>query len=118
MYINRMHASFSYLRENCAEGPLFDGYLSAGGNASIAPINNAHKLVFAGKGLRAGVAGCPEPFLCVNTDGETNGAFWYGDFDEPDFKFRTWQLAGTSHDTRYSLLEYYGVDFFILLCWL
>lgn len=110
MYINRMHVSFSYRPENCSEGPLFDGYLSAGGNASIAPISNTQRLIFAGKGLRSSVTGCPEPFMYINTDGETNGAFWYGDFDEPDFKFRTWQLAGTSHDTRYSLLEYYGKE--------
>lgn len=110
-YINRMHATFSYRPENCEGGPLFDGYFSAGGFTSLAPINNAHAFPIAHDGrITGGVVGVPEPFMFINTDSETYDAFWYGDFDEPCFKFRTWQLTGTSHDSKYTLLDYYGEE--------
>jgi hypothetical protein len=54
--------------------------------------------------------GAQEPFIAINTESENRSSFWYGDFDEPNFKFRTWQIAGSSHDTKYNLLDYYGED--------
>jgi hypothetical protein len=54
--------------------------------------------------------GAPDPFMAVNTESENRGAFWYGDFDEPNFKSRTWQIPGSSHDSKYNLVVYYGEE--------
>lgn len=110
-YINRMVRSFSYLPENCEKGPLFDGYLNAGGGDALAPINAYVGADFGRGGYpKGGVMGAREPFIAINTESENRSSFWYGDFDEPFFKFRTWQIAGSSHDTKYNLLDYYGEE--------
>jgi hypothetical protein len=91
--------------------PLFDGYLSAGSGTGVAPINawEPGMGMFNRDKLPAGsMMGAKEPVIAVNTESENRMTNWYGDFDEPRFKFRTYQIAGSSHDTKYNLLDYYG----------
>lgn len=107
-YVNRFITSFAYDdRFRKGGAPFFDGYVAAGGAAWLAPLNN-EQIIDNGKELHSGVAGAREPLMIINTESENTSAFWYGDFDEPEFKARTWQLAGTSHDSQYTLLDYYG----------
>jgi hypothetical protein len=105
-YIARMLKTFYF-----PGAPLFDGYLSAGSGAGTAPINayEGGLDMFSRDKLPAGsMMGAREPVIAVNTESENRMTNWYGDFDDPAFKFRTYQIAGSSHDTRYNLLDYYG----------
>lgn len=108
-YIARILHSFSYLPENAVEGPLFDGYLLAGSGATDAPLNAySSAFRFARGGIPQGsILGGKEPVIAVNTESENRFTYWYGDFDQPDFKFRTWQIPASSHDSHYNLIEYY-----------
>ncbi len=108
-YIARILHSFAYLPEIEKDGKLFDGYLLAGCGASDAPMNAySSAFVFGQKGIPQGsILGGKEPVIAVNTESENRYAYWHGDFDEPEFKFRTWQIPASSHDTKYNLLEYY-----------
>ncbi len=107
-YVCRYVRSFAPLEKE----PLFDGYYNGGGIGigRLAPINNAHPSNMGNTEPHSDILGTPQPFMAVNTESENCRAFWYGDFDEPDFKFRTWQIAGTSHDSKYNLVDYYGEE--------
>lgn len=112
-YIARILHSFAYQPEVLKDGPLFDGYLTGGGTANDAPMNAYSSLMRFGQrgGIPQGsVLGAREPFMAVNTESENKLAYWYGDFDEPDFKFRTWQIPASSHDSIYNMEEYYEGD--------
>ena len=110
-YVVRYVSSFAYRRENLTAGPLFDGYLNGGGGVWYAALDNLQKVSMGDPGLQpGGVFGAREPFIAVNTEMENRIAFWYGDFDEPDFKLRTWQISGSSHNSKYNLLDYYGPE--------
>jgi hypothetical protein len=105
-YIARVLKTFYF-----PDTPLFDGYLSAGSGAGAAPINayEGGLDMFGRNKLPPGsMMGAREPVIAVNTESENRMANWYGDFDDPCFKFRTYQIAGSSHDTKYNLLDYYG----------
>jgi len=100
-YITRMVKSFP---------GNFDGYLAAGCGAGLAPINAYEPPAepFFSRGVpKGGVMGAPEPYININTESENRPSNWLGDFDQPDFKFRTYQIPGSSHDSHYSLIEYY-----------
>lgn len=93
--------------------PVYAGYLSAGGGCVPMGLNAYEAQVppFLCDGMPAGsMMGAAEPVIAVNTESENRLAFWYGDFDEPRFKFRTYQIPGSSHDSKYNLFEYYGAD--------
>ena len=109
-YVARILHSFAYQPEIEADGPLFDGYLLAGCGAFDAPMNAySSAFRFGQKGIPQGsILGGKEPVIAINTESENKYAFWYGDFDEPEFKFRTWQIPASSHDTDYNLMEYYA----------
>ena len=101
-YIARMIRSFH-------DKVRFDGYLLAGSGPQCAPMNAYCPQDRNRSGLPAGsILGAPEPVIAINTESENRHTFWYGDFDEPQFKFRTYQIAASSHDTKYNLLDYYG----------
>lgn len=63
-------------------------------------------MIWGGKPRSSLLCSCV-PVIAVNTESENRGTFWYGDFDEPNCKFRTWQIPCSSHDTEYSLITYY-----------
>ncbi|MBQ6221057.1 MAG: hypothetical protein IJJ44_00380 [Solobacterium sp.] len=103
-YVNRIVRCFAK-RENAC---LFDGYYNGGGSAGLAPLSNSQPFRLGAGEPQSSINGAPQPFIAVNTESENRGSYWYGDFDEPDFKFRTWQIAGSSHDSKYNLVDYYG----------
>jgi len=109
-YLARMINTFAYKPENCANGPLFDGYLNTGSGAGNKAINSyaaGGRFGFGGRPSGASLLCAKEPVIAVNTESENRNTFWYGDFDEPNCKFRTWQIPCSSHDTEYTLLSYY-----------
>lgn len=108
-YIARILHTFAYRPEIEKDGPLFDGYLSAGMGNSDAPLN-AYSGQMRLRSLpipNASMLGGKEPVIAINTESENKFAYWHGDFDEPGYKFRTWQIPVSSHDTDYNLQEYY-----------
>ena len=109
-YLCRYVKSFAYLPENIESGSLFDGYMAAGCGAGLAPMNAYEKAdhAFGNAGIPKGsMMGAREPYININTESENRIANWYGDFDLPDYKFRTYQIPGSSHDSKYNLLDYY-----------
>ena len=113
-YLFRYLNSFAYREEVRRDGRVFDGYLSGGGIHSMCiPVNQyeccreyAHHL------LR--VEHVEEPFIALQTESE-NGRFesWrtlMPDSDDPDFKYRLYEVTGASHDTQWSYVDYYQDD--------
>lgn len=113
-YLFRYLNSFAYREDVCRDGRVFDGYLSGGGIHSMCiPVNQyesdrgyAHHL------LR--VEHAEEPFIALQTESE-NGRFesWrtlIPDSDDPDFKYRLYEVTGSSHDTQWSYVDYYQDD--------
>lgn len=112
-YIARTLHSFSYRPENTAHGPLFDGYFLAGLDNTLAPINayENHETdghIFSNGSVPVkGILASKEPLIALNTESESRWANWDNDCDEPDHKFRSYPIAGSSHDSSYSMIEYY-----------
>ena len=108
-YVARIVHSFAYLPENCADGPLFDGYYMAGTGAMDKALNSYDAPAgFAFSGSGASILVTKEPMLAINTESEARRMNWHGDADEPGYKFRTWQIPCSSHDTKYSMIDYYA----------
>ncbi|MBR2263406.1 MAG: hypothetical protein IJ917_03540 [Firmicutes bacterium] len=111
-YLSRIINTFARLPENRVDGPLFDGYYNSGSGAGNKKLNSyapGGRMVFGGLPQGAQVLVSKEPVMAVNTESENRGfGFWHGDADEPDYRFRTWQIPCSSHDTKYSLLDYYA----------
>lgn len=110
-YITRIVRSFAFLPENTEEGPLFDGYLAAGCGNQLAPINSyARPHMFDSDYPcvpQGSMMGAPVPYININTESENRSCNWVGDFDQPAYKFRTYQIPGSSHDSYDNLIEYY-----------
>lgn len=105
-YLSRYITSF-----HNPEAPLFDGFLSAGSGAGLVPLNTYERQgnVFGDPVAPFGsMMGTAQPTIAVNTESENRIVNWLGDFDEPGYKFRTYQIAGSSHDSRYCILDYFG----------
>lgn len=92
---------------------LFDGYLAAGGvHTAVTPLNQ----VDYGKpaSYTCKVTKMPVPYIAIQT--ETENAH-FGSYenrqensDTEELKYRVYELAGPTHDTQYSLLDYYKGD--------
>ncbi len=112
-YISRTIRSFTESTVFPENRDLFDGYYSAGGDASLAPINAYEEQPVGSRIFEAGSRPChnvlmsAKPLIEINTDSEIRGAAWAEDHDEPDYKFRSYQIAGTSHDAWYNMTAYY-----------
>ncbi len=105
-YLSRYIASF-----HDPKNPLFDGFLSAGSGAGLVNLNAYESLgsVFGGEGISPGsMMGTTQPTIAINTESENRVTNWLGDFDEPGFKFRTYQIASSSHDSQYCMSDYFG----------
>jgi hypothetical protein len=92
------------------DNPVFDGYLPAGSWAGRMQLNAYEQgVAFRTAGVpQASVIGAAQPVIAINTESENRSVYWHGDFDEPRYKFRTYQIPASSHDTKYNLLDYYG----------
>jgi hypothetical protein len=96
---------------NTEKAPAYDGYLAAGCGADLAPLNayESGTGMFTFCGVPKGsVMGAKEPYININTESENRMVRWEGDFDQPNFKFRTYQIPASSHDSKYNLLDYYA----------
>ena len=108
-YLARTINTFARLPENRGAQPLFDGYMDTGsgaGNKAINSYSQGGRFKFGGMPSPS-ILVCEQPIMAVNTESENRGTMWYGDFDEPECKFRTWQIPCSSHDSKYTLLDYY-----------
>lgn len=93
---------------------IFDGYLAAGGVHNFeTPLNQAEY----GKNIDPAslkLSYMPVPYIAVQT--ETENAKFGGrevqqeDSDGKTFLYRLYELPGPTHDTKYSLLDYYHDD--------
>lgn len=92
--------------------PIFDGYLEAGAGSTPAPVNSfAEAREFWGSRPNfTGIIESAEPYIAINTETETPHTRWAGDRDLPWAKFRVYEIAGSSHDSKYNLLDYYELD--------
>lgn len=113
-YLCRFVNSFAYRAEGSAENPtsgaLFDGYLAAGCGADMAPMNayEPRHSMLSERGIPKGsVMGAREPYININTESENRMTRWSDDYDLPDYKFRSYQIPASSHDSKYNLLDYY-----------
>ncbi len=108
-YLSRYIASF-----HDTKNPLFDGFLSAGSGAGLMALNTYERSgkAFGESGVPAGsMLGSAQPVIAINTESENRIVNWVGDFDEPGYKFRTYQIAGASHDSRHNILDYFTPSF-------
>ncbi len=113
-YLLRYLHSFAYRPKVLAEGAVFDGYLAAGPvRHFIIPVNQYEAgMDYSFRLSRAEKV--TEPFVVVQTESE-NGRYnaWLTqrpDGDAPDFLYRLYEVTGASHDTMYSLVNYYQND--------
>ncbi len=93
---------------------VFDGYLAAGGvHSFIVPLNqNDYGRETDVRKNR--ITYMPVPFISVQTESE-NARFEglkvrQEDSDEENLKYRIYEIAGATHDTKFSLLDYYVED--------
>jgi len=94
--------------------PYYDGYFPCGGvNYIETPINQYEHLPF-GAVCTPRITRCIVPFISIQTESENanlgNFPFKMPDSDEPDFLYRSYEIAGASHDTMYSYVDYYAGD--------
>lgn len=93
---------------------IFDGYLAAGGiHSLVVPLNQS------GYGKKQDIRQnmityMPVPFISVQTESEN--AYFEGmkirqdDSDKDELKYRIYEIAGASHDTKFSMIDYYAGD--------
>lgn len=92
--------------------PVFDGYMHAGAGCAFAPINSFTESpgFWDTPENFSGIIESAEPYMVLNTETETPYTRWSGDSDEPGALFRVYEIAGSSHDSKYNLLDYYEED--------
>jgi len=108
-YISRLVRTFPEM----AYG-LFDGFMAAGGGGWMQPLN-AYAPMQAPGPFSGGKAptlsmSAEKPYIALNTQSEMNWVNFTGDSDCPGALFRVYEIAGGSHDTQYSLIDYYQND--------
>jgi hypothetical protein len=112
-YLIRFVNSFSRRLSRELGRQIFDGYLSAGAVHSLGiPLNQNGYFDPPTPMLASLVLECPVPFVAVQTESE-NARFGglecrRPDSDDPECRFRTYELAGGSHDTKYNCFDYYN----------
>ena len=113
-YLFRYVNSFAYRPEVAKGEAVFDGYLAAGGVHSLITPVNQYEVLKEYNFRLSRVEKVRQPYIEVQTESE-NGRFdsWRTmrpDSDSPDFKYRLYEVTGSSHDTMYSLVDYYQKD--------
>ncbi len=111
-FITRYRETFADAVSEKLGEPVFDGYYHSGAGASRAPINSfaeSESFWEARQGFK-GYIESKEPFMVINTETETPFTRWGGDMDKAWTKFRVYEIAGSSHDSKYNLIDYYETD--------
>jgi hypothetical protein len=113
-YMTRYINTFVY-RSETAEGPdVFDGFLSGGMVPSCTIPVNQYETIEAARKSEPNVNYVRNPFILIHTESE-NGRFDAykaprADSDEPDYLYRCYDIAGATHDTMGSYVNYYQND--------
>ena len=93
---------------------VFDGYLAAGGIHSFVVPLNQNDYGRETDITRNMITHMPVPYIAVQTESENAhfGGFEtrQEDSDEEELKYRIYEIAGATHDTKFSLLDYYAGD--------
>ncbi|MDR2750496.1 MAG: hypothetical protein LBC41_07540, partial [Clostridiales bacterium] len=89
--------------------PVYDGYYHAGAGSAPSPINSFEAPLdfWSNRENFTGIIKSSEPYIVINTETETPHTRWLGDSDEPGALFRAYEFPGSSHDSKYNLLDYY-----------
>ncbi len=112
-YLYRYLASFAYRPEVARGAQVFDGYL-AGGSISYftAPVNQYETTRDVPRLHR--VRRADQPLVVVQTESENarmgTAENYVEDSDRPGLLYRRYEVTGATHDTAYSLVDYYESD--------
>lgn len=109
-----MYTYLNYFAFQEAGKSVFDGYLAAGGvHSFVVPLNQND--YGKEKDVRKNmITYMPVPFISVQTESEN--AYFDGiktrqeDSDREDLKYRVYEIAGATHDTKFSMIDYYADD--------
>ncbi|AEB07716.1 hypothetical protein Corgl_1617 [Coriobacterium glomerans PW2] len=113
-YLLRYINSFAEMADSGPEGQVFDAYLAGGAvHSLVVPVNQYESGRSYAPELRR-VERCRQPLIAVQTESE-NGRMqgwrtYIDDSDRSDFRYRCYEVAGASHDTRYTYVDYYRDD--------
>ena len=92
----------------------FDGYLAAGGVSFLETPVNQYEYALPSENGTVRVTRCSVPFMSLQTETEnTNFGNQHNrleDSDDPSFLYRNYEVAGGSHDTVSSYVDYYDGD--------
>ncbi len=113
-YLFRYVNSFAYRPEVSKGSSVFDGYLAGGGVRSLIIPVNQYEILKEYNSKLTRIEKVRQPYIEVQTESE-NGRFesfrtMRPDSDNPDFKYRLYEVTGASHDTMYSYVDYYRKD--------
>lgn len=113
-YLIRYVNSFSYSLEEGEDKPIFNGYFAAGAVHSLPiPISQRDYSV-KNNSCNCRVTYVKEPYVSIQTESENASFGGYESYrdnsDDPDFLYRIYEIPGSSHDSKYSLLDYYLDD--------
>ena len=111
-YINRLSVNEEYTGGKT----IFDGYLAAGGvHRLCVPLNQEgwyHTKL--SDPLQTKIKYMPLPYIAAQTESENAhfGSFEcrQEDSDTENFKYRIYEIAGSTHDNKQTLLDYYHND--------
>lgn len=107
-----LRAYVRYFENKTPESRRFDGYFEAGGIHILAqPLNQSGYPKAVKNVHRTELDYMPAPYISLQTETENIG--FGGDMSRkddgngPNFFFRRYEAAGATHDTRFTLLDYY-----------
>ena len=107
-YIIRYLNDFAYP----GKGFAFDGYFAAGGVRKKTPPLNQYEWGSLPSEPGNIIQGVNVPYIMMQTESENadlgNGETKIPDSDDPQMMTRTYEVAGATHDTEYSMKTYYG----------
>lgn len=111
-YLIRYANDFAYLKDR--EYPVYDGYFAAGPPRYLPIPVNQYETVSCAKGDWVQLNHMKQP--CIICQTESENAVLGGwkivkrEGTGRDFKCRHYEITGASHDSQYSLLDYYKGD--------
>ena len=110
-YLVRYLNDFAYLTDDQS---VFDGFLAAGPPRYFATPVNQYETLTCAKNIKVQIKQAKEPCIVLQTESENSllgaAAIVRDDQEDEDFLCRHFDIAGASHDTVYTLLDYYKPD--------
>ncbi|MCB6203240.1 alpha/beta hydrolase domain-containing protein [Extibacter muris] len=116
-YMIRFLNTFAYERNQ--KQPYFDGYFSCG-SASVCMPDLNQSYGATGRNLPRMIQKCREPFIEVHTESENQKWGNYEargeDSDSRELKYRVYDIAGATHDSKSTMIDYYMGDCDVMKC--